>query len=128
MSHCVPFGRNRLVACSRGTTAVEFAILAPVIFALLIGTVTLCIALGSQTSLQTAVEGAARCYSVNSSTCGSPAAAQNYARQQYQGEGSPTFTASLQSCGHQVSASLSAQLTAVVINRTIPLTATACYP
>lgn len=128
MNNYVPCGRNGLVACSRGSTAVEFAILAPVIFALLVGTITLCIALGAQTSMQTAVEGAARCYSVNSLTCGSPAAAQIYAQQHYQGEGSPTFTASLQSCGHQVSASLNAQLTGVVMNRTIPLTATACYP
>ena len=128
MSNSTSLPKVPFIACRRGTTAVEFAILAPVILALLAGSITLCIALGSLTGMQTAVEAAARCYAVNSTTCGSASAAQTYARQQYKGEGSPTFTASLQSCGHQVSASLSARLTGVVTNLSLPLTATACQP
>ena len=52
---------ERAWANSRGTTAVEFGIIAPVVITLFVGTLYLCMALFIVGSLQFAVEDAARC-------------------------------------------------------------------
>jgi Flp pilus assembly protein TadG len=82
----------------------------------------------SVAGLHNAVEQAARCYSVSASQCGSASAAQTYAQNSYYGASSPTFTASTAPCGHQVSATLTFVLEAVVARWSVPLSATACFP
>ncbi len=102
----------------------------------LIGTISASLAVFTEASLHYAVEGAARCYSVNSGTCPSTATTQSYAKTLYLGTGSPTFTASLSSTtcgnatnpGHQVSATLNVVLNAGMAQWKIPLSATACFP
>jgi hypothetical protein len=82
----------------------------------------------SAAGLHNAVEQAAGCYSVNVSQCGSESATQTYAQNQYYGVNSPTFTASIQLCGHQVAATVAIPLVAVVENLSVPHSATACFP
>ena len=114
--------------CERGSTAVEFALLLPAFASLMVGTLYAGLVVYSAAGLHSAVEQAARCYSVNATTCGSSSAAVTYAQTQYHGINSPSFTASTVSCGHQVSGSVTVGLNDVFANLSIPLTATACFP
>ena len=119
---------NDLLRCKQATTAVEFALVLPALGALLIGGIYGGVAVYSAAGLHTAVEQAARCFSVNSNQCGDASATQTYAQSGYSGVGAPVFTASLQSCGHQVSASVTIPLNAVVVDFDVPLSAVACFP
>ena len=53
------------MTCQSGATAVEFALVAPILFALIIGGVSTGLLMYSAAGLHEAVEQAARCYSVN---------------------------------------------------------------
>lgn len=125
---------SRLVSCVRGATAVEFAmVLAPFVLFLL-GIISAAAAVYTESSLQYAVEAAARCYSANNgqystgTQCTSATSTQSYAKTVYHGTGSPTFTATTPACGHQVSATLNVVLNAGIKQWTIPLSATSCFP
>jgi Flp pilus assembly protein TadG len=107
---------------------VEFALVLPALAMLVVGGLYTGLLMYSAAGLHSAVEQAARCYSVNVGQCNSATAAQTYAQNSYYGINSPTFTASLQTCGHQVSATLSFVLEAAVASFNVPLTATACFP
>ncbi len=126
-----------LFSCESGSVAVEAALVLPSFLMLFLGILSACVAVFAASSLHNAVEGAARCYSVNSSQCGTATATQTYAKTLYQGPSSPTFTAlSTGPCyqvngtnsGHQVTGTLNYALAAGVAHWTIPLSATACYP
>jgi len=120
---------ERAWANSGGTTAVEFGIIAPVVITLFVGTLYLCMALFIVGSLQFAVEDAARCASVNSTTCSSSSAITTYASGRYFGPGSaPTFTYSTAGCGHTVSGSTSWVANLGLKSVTIPISASACFP
>ena len=114
---------DTLKNCSRGTAAVEFSWVAPCLFLLLTGIVYAGLLVYSAMGMQTAVETAARCYSVNSAQCSGASTTQILAQKAYFGVSRPTFTASTPSCGHQVSAALTFS-----VGWSIPLTATACFP
>jgi Flp pilus assembly protein TadG len=120
--------RRAFLTCDSGTTASEFGMVLPAVAALIVGGLYTGVVVYSAAGLHTAVEQAARCYSVNVGQCGSESATQTYAQNQYQGVSSPTFTASIQSCGHQVAATVTIPLIAVVENLSVPLSATACFP
>jgi Flp pilus assembly protein TadG len=117
-----------LTLCERGTAAVEFALVLPALVMLLVGGLYTGLLMYSVAGLHSAVEQAARCYSVDASQCGSAAAAQAYAQNHYYGVSSPTFIASTAPCGHQVSATLAFVLDAGMTRWSVPLTATACFP
>lgn len=117
-----------LAKSDEGAAAVEFGLVLPALATLLVGGLYAGLAVYSATGLRSAVEQAARCYSVNSSVCASASATQTYAQTQYYGIESPTFTASIQSCGHQVAATVTIPFIAVVANFNLPLSATACFP
>jgi hypothetical protein len=119
---------NNLLRCERATTAVEFALVLLPLATLLAGGLYGGVAVYSAAGLHTAVEQAARCFSVNSNQCGDTSTTQNYAQTEYTGAGVPVFTASLQACGHQVSATVTIPLHAVVADFSVPLSATACFP
>jgi Flp pilus assembly protein TadG len=104
------------MSCLSGVAAVEFALIAPLFFALTIGGVYTGLVVFSAAGLHDAAEKAARCYSVSQAAqppgqCSTAAQAQTYASNAYYGMSTPTFTASIQACGHNV-----------------PLSATACFP
>jgi Flp pilus assembly protein TadG len=114
--------------CDRGNSAVEFALVLPALAMLVVGGLYTGLLMYSAAGLHNAVEQAARCYSVSASQCGSASAAQTYAQSSYYGISTPTFTASTQACGHQVTATLSFVLDAAVASFNVPLSATACFP
>ena len=114
--------------CQSGATIVEFALVAPALAALLVGGLYTALMIYSAAGLHSAVEDAARCYSVNATVCGSSAAAQTYAQSRYFGIDTPTFTATQAGCGHRVNATLTIAFSAVVTEVKVPLSATACFP
>jgi Flp pilus assembly protein TadG len=116
------------VASQSGTTAVEFALVAPILFALIIGGLSTGLVVYSGAGLRDSVEQAARCYSVNANLCSSAATTQTYAQNAYYGMNKPTFTASIQPCGYQVTAAVTVNLTVVIVDFGVPLSAQACFP
>ena len=119
---------ERFLHCVRGAAAVEFALVTPAFLAMVLGGLSVCVLLYSGVSLQDAAEQGARCFSVNSGTCNSASTTQTYAKSFYHGVGAPTFTASTPTCGHQVAASVTLQIAAVLTNISVPLNASACFP
>jgi Flp pilus assembly protein TadG len=128
--------RDRLKAFrldQHGTTAVEFAIVAPVFIALLVGTLALCVGLFLIGSLHYAVEEGARCASVKAACqvngIADATATQTYAQNHYFGPNvSPTFTYNAAPCGNSVSASISYSMNVGFKTLTVPISATACFP
>lgn len=125
--------RNLLGSISRnqnGTTAVEFAIIAPVFMLLILGTIALCFALFLVGSLHYAVEDGARCASVKTTICSDSATTVSYTQSRYLGPNvSPTFTPDLNAaCGKSVSASVNYSMNVGFKTFVIPISATACYP
>ena len=113
----------------QGTTAVEFAIIAPVFIALLIGTIALCVALFLIGSLHFAVEDGARCASVKTTICSDAASTVAYTQSHYFGpDVSPTFTYAAAACGNSVSASINYSMNVGFRTFVIPISATACFP
>jgi Flp pilus assembly protein TadG len=87
----------------------------------------------TQTTLQFAVEAAARCAVVNSTKCGSTSAIQSYAASQAADIGitgsSSSFNVSQPSCGHQVSISYPFSfIVTELFSGTITLNAQSCHP
>jgi len=113
----------------RGTAALEFALVAPILIALLIGTITLCIGLFLIGSLHYAVEEGARCASVKTTICSDATTTIAYAQNHYFGPNlSPIFTYAAAACGKSVSASISYSMNVGFSTYTIPISATACFP
>jgi Flp pilus assembly pilin Flp len=113
----------------QGTTAVEFAIVAPVLIALLVGTMALCIGLFLVGSLHFAVEDGARCASVKTTICSDGPTTVAYTRSRYFGPNvSPTFTYAAAACGNSVSASINYSMDVGLRTFVIPISATACFP
>ncbi len=123
---------RRLWSDRSGASALEFGILLPVFVPLVFGIIQFGQMFWTQTALQHAVEMAARCASINSTTCGSPSLTQTYAATQAYGLTFPTgtFVATVPACGNQVNAAytfpfvVAAWFPAATIN----LSARSCYP
>jgi Flp pilus assembly protein TadG len=117
---------------NRGTTALEFALTAPVFFLFMFGIIEFGLLLWTQIGLQHGAEMAARCASVDSTLCpnSNPGAITSYAAQQAFGLALPsqTFTYSTPACGNQVSASHAFQFPAILNLSPLTLTAQACFP
>jgi Flp pilus assembly protein TadG len=112
-----------------GTTAVEFAIIAPVFILLIIGTIGLCFALFLVGSLHFAVEDGARCASVKTTICTDATSTIAYTQSRYMGPNvSPTFAYAAATCGNSVSASISYSMDIGLKTFVIPISATACFP
>ena len=109
-----------------GSAAVEFGLIVPILITLFVGSLYLCMALFVAGSLQFAVEDAARCASVNTTTCKDATTIQSYATTRYFGVGSPTFTSA--ACGNSVSGSTSYAANLGFKTVTIPISAAACFP
>jgi Flp pilus assembly protein TadG len=120
-----------LLACDRGASTVELAIIATALLGLIFGIINIGMVLWTQGSLYYAVQAAARCAAVNSTTCGSATAIQTYALNQYSGQslGTNPFTYSATGCGHTVTASYTYSLSIPLFpTYSLPLSATSCYP
>lgn len=113
----------------RGTTTLEFALVAPIMITLLLGTVALCVGLYLIGSLHFAVEEAARCASVKTTVCTNSSSTVTYAQNHYFGPNwSPNFTAVAAACGNSVSATITWTMDTGFSSYSIPISATACYP
>jgi len=113
-----------------GATALEFALCAPAFFMLVMGIIELGLLVFMQLSLQQGVEAAARCASINKTTCSTAAQIQSYASTQSYGVTPPTsaFTVSTPACGNQVQASYTPNFLPSFPIPTRTLTAQACFP
>lgn len=114
-----------------GGAAVEFALVVPALFLVLIGGFYLALMLFASSSMQYAVEAGARCAAISTTTCGDATATQNYARGKFLASsvGTPVFTANLAAaCGHFVSANMTYSFNVGVTRLSVPLASTACYP
>jgi Flp pilus assembly protein TadG len=113
----------------RGATAVEFAIIAPLVVMLLAGIMSLSLMLLSIGSMHFAVEAAARCASANPTVCGNSNAIVSYASSRYSGALiSPVFTYAAAACGNQVSATVTYTFDVGMYKQSVPLSATSCFP
>jgi Flp pilus assembly protein TadG len=122
---------RRFIGDTKGATAVEFGLTAPVFFALMFGLIDGGMLLWTQLGLQHATEMAARCASVNKTLCAETTAVKNYASAQALGLAvSPSvFTVAQVSCGSQVTASYDFGFVAGYYGTPImTLNATACFP
>ena len=125
----MPDSRNTMRSDQRGTTAVEFAIIAPVFIAMVLGTLSLCVCLFLVGSLHYAVEEGARCASVKTSICSDGPTTVSYTQSNYFGPSlSPVFTFAKAACGNSVSATITYTLDAGLKKFSIPLSAASCFP
>jgi Flp pilus assembly protein TadG len=112
-----------------GTTAVEFAIVAPVFILLVFGIIGVCFALFLVGSLHFAVEDGARCASVKTTLCQDSATTIAYTQTRYLGPNvSPTFSATTAACGNTVTGTVNYTMDIGFRRFVIPVSATACFP
>jgi Flp pilus assembly pilin Flp len=110
-----------LIENQGGATAIEFALVMPTFLTLIVGVINLSLFCMTSASLQYSVEEGARCASVRQ-TCPEP-------KSRYFAPGpAPVFTSSNAACGYLLSAKVTFNLDAILYRRSIPLSATACYP
>ena len=116
---------------TKGTTAVEFAITAPIFMMVIFGILECGSLMWTQLGLQHGAQMAARCASINTTICGNATDTQTYAAQQAYGlpVSSSVFTASNSSCGNQVSANYTYQFISSYFGTpSLTLTARSCFP
>jgi len=116
---------------TKGSAALEFALTAPLFFALVFGVIEAGLMVWVKLGLQHGVEMAARCASVNTTLCGTVTQIQTYASQQSYGLDPPpsNFTVSVLACGNQVSGQYTYTfLTEFFPSESVSLTAQACFP
>ena len=108
----------------------EFGLIAPAFFTLLLGLIYLSVTLWTYASMQYAVEEAARCARVKSTLCDSAVASTvtSYATSHYYGPGSPVFAFATPSCGNEVTASLHYAWQVPLFSFAKTLSAAACFP
>jgi Flp pilus assembly protein TadG len=123
-----PRGTGKVWADNRGATALEFGLIAPAFFALLLGLIYLSMTLWAYASMQYAVEEAARCARVKTLVCPDATTTQSYARSHYYGPSAPTFTYTATGCGNTVIASLPYSWSVPLFSFSNTLSASACFP
>jgi Flp pilus assembly protein TadG len=112
-----------------GNLAVEFGMLAPALMLFVFGIAEGGRLLWTVNALHYSVQEAARCASINKTTCGSPTQIQNFAAgRSAEGFSSSVFTATVASCGNRVSASYVMPLNIPFMAHSISLSAQSCYP
>ena len=120
---------SRLRVDDRGTTAVEFALVAPAIVMLAVGIMSLSLLLFAIGSMHFAVEAAARCASAIPSVCTSSSTIVSYANSRYYGPLiTPVFAYAAAACGNRVTATVTYTLDVGMFQRSVPLSATSCFP
>ncbi len=114
-----------------GATAVELALLLPLVLLCVLGLAEFGRALWTQATLDYAVQAAARCAAIDTNTCGSGAQTQQYAISMAPALSvtASQFTVTNPSCGMRVSTSLPFQFVVpALFPYSLTLTATACFP
>ena len=113
-----------------GATALEFALCAPAFFLLVMGIIQGGLLVWMQLALQQGVESAARCASINKTTCANSSQIQSFASTQSYGLTPPasTFTVSSSGCGNLIQASYTPTYLPSFPIPVPTLTAQACFP
>lgn len=120
---------RRLWADRGGAGAVEFAIILPVFMLLVLGSVSAALLTFSVSSLNYAVEDAARCAAVNKTLCSNAADTAKYAKTRYAGPPiAPVFTYSTAGCGNTVIGTGTFSMDIIPELSNVPLKASACHP
>ena len=123
------FRLRRLRRDESGATAIEYGLVMPLLIMGILGAMWAGMLMFSASSLDLAVQSAARCMAVDANNCGSASATETYAQSQYEGPDiSPAFTATADGCGHTVTAEASFNLGILPGVPDVPLSASACYP
>lgn len=113
----------------RGGAALEFALVLPVLVAVLIGGIYLANLAFASNSLHFAVQEGARCAAVKTTVCSDATTTITYAQNKYSGPRfSPTFAYAHGACGHSVSANGNFPLVTGFGTLQVPVSAAACYP
>lgn len=115
----------------RGATAVEYALILPVLLFLLLGIMDVSRWAWVQATLEYATAAAARCASINTTECGATAQIQAYGAARAHGMSIPasSFTVTAAACGRRVSASTPFSfITPWIGPQGLTLSADACYP
>jgi Flp pilus assembly protein TadG len=120
----------------RGSSAVEFALVFPVMALLVFGIFHLCFLVYANANLHWAVEQAARCAAISQRntglSCQHPSNTQSYALSVYKGPNIglsvSSFTATTATNCRQVSGSGTYPIRTGFVNLNVPLSATACFP
>jgi Flp pilus assembly protein TadG len=119
----------RLGGDRRGATALEFALVLPCFVMLVVGVINVSQLAHAVSSMNFAVEEAARCSAVNETLCGSDTATETFAATKYLGPPiSPVFDSTSVGCGHRVTATGTFELNVAVVVYDVPITAEACFP
>jgi hypothetical protein len=106
----------------RGATAIEFALVAPIFFALLIGIFHISLLGFTIASLNFAVEKSARCHAIST---GCPDISTYY----YGPSPAPYFTSdATAACGTLVNATVTYRMNVLIYRAAVPLSASACFP
>jgi hypothetical protein len=120
---------RRFTRNEAGNPAVEFGLLAPALLMFVFGIAEGGRLLWNVNALHYSVQEAARCASINKTTCGSASQIQSFAAgRSGAGFDSSVFTATVAGCGNQVSASYTMPLNIPFMAHSISLTAQSCYP
>jgi Flp pilus assembly protein TadG len=120
---------RRFAQDRRGATAVEFGLLLPVFLMLTVGVINVSLLTNAVSSMNFAVQEAARCSSVNHTTCPNADSTATFALSKYKGPNiRPTFVSNTTGCGHTVTANANFDLNVAIYVYHFPIRATACYP
>jgi Flp pilus assembly protein TadG len=126
---CLAASALRFARNDAGNPAVEFALLAPVLLMCIFGIAEGGRLLWMVNALHYSVQEAARCASINKTTCGSSDQIKTFAAgRSGAGFASSVFTATIASCGNRVSASYTMPLNIPFMSHSISLSAQSCYP
>jgi Flp pilus assembly protein TadG len=122
--------RNSFWRSEGGSTAVEFALVLPLLAMLILGTLGLMTAMSMNTALHFAVEDAARCAAVRTTVCTNQTTTSTYANGKYNGPSldSLTFTLTSPACGKQVVGAGTFVLSTGLGAINVPMSVQACYP
>jgi Flp pilus assembly protein TadG len=111
-----------------GGPSAEFALVAPVAVALILGAINMGFLMYAGATLNFAAQDAARCQAIGL-TCTDATTTQTYAAGRYKGPvTSPVFTAAVTATCSQVSATANYSFNLGIASATLPLSTTACYP
>ena len=121
---------STLRASQHGSSAVEFALVAPILIMFIIGGMYLSLLGFTASSLRFAAQAGARCASINTTTCTNATSIQSYASSQFINltGNTATFTTTTPVCGNRVAASVNFPLLTGISKVTVPLSASACFP
>ncbi len=122
---------HRFASDRHGGTAVEMAVVLPFLTLMILGTIETGWMLWSTSTLDYAVEEAARCGAVDVNNCGTVAATQSVAASKAMtlGMAAANFTVTTPACGKQVAANYTFSFAQPFFtNFTVTIPATSCYP